>query len=273
MRPTMSYSRPSRSAPSAKRICSMPSAAVISARITTPPGNTGRRSSVTVSRSRSRRLPASASRCSNRSRPCGVMPLARGIELANAVGDRSHGAGAADGPLPAAALEGRLDGLELEARREPGSLDAFFREPAIAEVALAQRYASHLQALEHQRLEALADDDLGAAAADVDHQPAAAIVRQVVRDTRVDQPRLFHAGNDFDGKSEGLACTLQERLLAARDAQRIGADHAHVVGLACRAAAGRSAPGRPMPAPQRSCRGDRPPRPPPPAAPSRAGGR
>ena len=133
--------------------------------------------------------------------------------------------------VPAAAQERRLDRLEFQPRRQPRALDALGRQAAIAEVALAQRHAADLQALELQRLEMLADDDLGAAAADVDHQPPAVFVRQVVRDARIDQARLLHAGDDFDRETQRLARALEKRLLAARDAQRVGTHHAHVAGV------------------------------------------
>jgi len=48
---------------------------------------------------------------------------------------------------------------------------------------------------------------------------------------RVDESRLFHAGNDFDRMPERLTRTLEERLLAVRQAQRVGAHHAHAVGM------------------------------------------
>ena len=144
--------------------------------------------------------------------------------------------------LPAAAAEGRLHRLELEPRGQPRALDALgARSCRRRKKRSLSDDAAHLQALELQRLEALADDELGAAAADVDHQAPARLARHRVRDTGVDQARLFHAGDDFDRMAERLARALEEGLLAARDAQRVGADDAHAVARACRAAAGRSA--------------------------------
>ncbi len=75
---------------------------------------------------------------------------------------------------------------------------------------------------------AFTDHDLGAAAADVDHQAAAGFGRQRVRDARIDEPRLLHARDDFDRVAECVAGALEEGLFASRDAQRVGADHAHV---------------------------------------------
>ncbi len=52
-----------------------------------------------------------------------------------------------------------------------------------------------------------------------------------MRDARVDEARLFHAGDDLDRVSEGLAGALEEGLLAVREPQRIGANAAHAVGV------------------------------------------
>ena len=91
-------------------------------------------------------------------------------------------------------------------------------------------HATHLQALEVQRREALADDQLRAAAADVDHQPSARLARHGVRDAQVNEARLFHAGDDFNRVPESGARAFEEGLLAVRHAQRIGADDAHAAG-------------------------------------------
>ena len=72
---------------------------------------------------------------------------------------------------------------------------------------------------------------LGAAAADVDHQALAGLARHGVRDAGVDQARLLDAGDDLDRVAERLARALEEGLLAVRLAQRVGADHAHAVGV------------------------------------------
>src|SRR6185437_3021534 len=143
------------------------------------------------------------------------------IELADGLADRPHGAGAAGGTLPAAAPEGRLHGLELQARSQAGSGHALGGDLAVAEEALAQAHAAHLQALELERGEPLADDELGAAAADVHHQAPAGLARHGVRDARINESRLLHAGDDLDGMSERLAGALEEGLLAMGDTEGI----------------------------------------------------
>ena len=133
--------------------------------------------------------------------------------------------------LPAAAAEGRHHRLELQARGKARALHALGGDLAVAEEALAQGDAAHLQALELQGRQALADDELGAAAADVDHQALARLARHGVRDAGVDEARLLHAGDDLDRVAERLAGALEEGLLAVREPQRIGADAAHAVGV------------------------------------------
>src|SRR5437879_100862 len=188
----MSYSRPSRIAPSAIRMSLMSSTLNTSARIASPPGNTGRRSSVIGSSLSSRVWPASIEYSMARLIPAGV------------------GAGAyarGDGAL-------RVGGGDL----------------AVADDALAQGDASHRQALHVERRQPLADDELGAAPADVHHQALPGLARHGVRDARVDEPRLLHAGDDLDRMPERLAGTLEEGLLAVREAQRVRPHGAHAVG-------------------------------------------
>ena len=121
------------------------------------------------------------------------------IELAHHIADGAHGAGAAIGGLPAAAPVGGLDGFEFEARGNPGAGQALHRELAVGEEPFAQGHAAHLQALQLQRLGPLADDQLGAAAADVAHQAPAGLGGHGVGHPRIDQAGLLHAGDDFDG--------------------------------------------------------------------------
>ncbi len=144
---------------------------------------------------------------------------------------------------------------------------------AVAEEPLAQADAAHLQALELQRRQPLADDELGAAAADVDDQAPARLARHGVRHAGVDEPRLFHAGDDLDRVAERLAGALEEGLLAMGAAQRVGPDDADAVGvhvaqpLAEALQAGQRARRRPP------CRSGRSPRRRRPGAPSRAADR
>ena len=55
-----------------------------------------------------------------------------------------------------------------------------------------------------ERLESFADDDLGAAAADVADQAPAGPGGHGVRDARIDEARLFDAGDDFDRDGRAL---------------------------------------------------------------------
>ena len=147
------------------------------------------------------------------------------------IADGAHGAGAASGKVPAAAPECRLHRLKLHACRKTRALHAPGGNLAVAEEALAQGDAAHLQALKFQRRESVADDELGAAAADVHDQAPPAHVRHGVRDAKVDEARLFHAGDDLDRMAERLARALEEGLLAVREPQRVRAHDPHAVGV------------------------------------------
>lgn len=77
-----------------------------------------------------------------------------------------------------------LDAHQLQARGGVGLGVAGRGDLAVAEVALGEADAAHLQAFAQQRLEALADDELGTAAADVRHQAFAGGIGQGVRNAR-----------------------------------------------------------------------------------------
>ena len=155
--------------------------------------------------------------------------VGRRVELAHRLEDGLDGTRAAGSLLPTQASEGVFDGLELAPRSHPSAREALGGEPAAREMSLAERDASQVGAGQALRLEAFADDEFGAAAADVDHQPSPSGRRRGVCDTRVDQPRFFHARDDLDGMTERSARPIEERLLTMGTAQRVGADHPDAV--------------------------------------------
>jgi hypothetical protein len=97
-----------------------------------------------------------------------------------------------------------FDAHDLQARRRVRLGVACRGDLAVAEIALGVADATHLQAFAQQRLKALADDEFGAAAADVCHQALARRVGEGVGDAQVDQARFFTAGNHFYRVPENL---------------------------------------------------------------------
>ncbi len=93
----------------------------------------------------------------------------------------------------------------------------------------ARADAADVQAFEQLRLETLADDQLGRAAADVHHEALVLGGRQRVGDAEIDESRLLAARDDLDREAERLARLAQEGGRVLRDAQCIGADRAHGV--------------------------------------------
>src|SRR5690606_3429545 len=89
--------------------------------------------------------------------------------------------------------------------------------------------AAHEERLHVQRAELLTDDHFGGAAADIDHQASVGGRRQFVRDAGEDQPRLFLAGNDLDGKAQCVFEPGHDFLGIGGDAQRVGGDRAYAV--------------------------------------------
>ncbi len=96
-------------------------------------------------------------------------------------------------------------------------------EAAIGKVLHRQADAADGERLGHPRLAASAEDHLGRAAADVDHQ-ARHGARLQMRDAGIDQPRFLAAGDDFDRLAEGRLRVHQEGVavaaLRARSASR-----------------------------------------------------
>ena len=131
-------------------------------------------------------------------------------------------------------------GPQLEPHREPRALETFRAQLAVGEMRAADADAADVQAFEMLRLVALADDDLGAAAADVDDEIRSVRGVGVVRDAEVDEARLLDAGDDLDGMTERLLGLGEKRVGVARATQRVRADDANLVSAACRATAGRS---------------------------------
>ena len=218
-------------APSAQRICSMPSCAKISARMATPPGNTARRSSVTPSSAIAATLPADISAPMIASMPSAVMRSGLRVQRLLHLEYRAHGAGAAGHLLPAALEIGFLHRLQFLLRGQARAGEALSGQLAVAEVARAHPHAAQLQAFQFQRFDAAPDDHLGAATADVHDQAVVRGVGQGLCDTGIDQARFLASGDDFDAVAQGFAGLVEEGLAIARLAQGTGAHHAHAAGV------------------------------------------
>ena len=65
--------------------------------------------------------------------------------------------------------------------------------------------AAHLQALQPLRFKALADDEFGAAAADIDHQPRFDVIGEGVGHAQVDQARFLPAVDHIHPGTEDTA--------------------------------------------------------------------
>ena len=124
-------------------------------------------------------------------------------------------------------MQGILDAHDLQARCRVRLGVAGRGDLAIAEVTLGVAHAAHLQALAQQGFEALADDELGAAAADVGDQALARRVGQGVGDAQIDEAGLFAARDDLYRMAEDLLRADDEFVAVAGFAQGVGAHDAH----------------------------------------------
>src|SRR5690606_27181218 len=98
---------------------------------------------------------------------------------------------------------------------------------AVWKIAVAERYAAHVQAFQFLGLEALADNKLGAAAADINHQPFTGIVRQGVGYPQIDQAGFFPAGNYFHRITQDVRRPGNKLVGVACHPQGVGADNLH----------------------------------------------
>ncbi len=128
----------------------------------------------------------------------------------------ARGAGRADGLLPVGSGKFFGNDLGLDPRGDFGGFQRGLVDRAAGKKALREIDAAHVQAFALVRLQAMPDDELGGAAADVDHQPA------VGRGG----PRFFAPGDNFDRVAErGFGLTNKD-IGVAGDAQGRGADAA-----------------------------------------------
>src|SRR5262249_19585519 len=102
-------------------------------------------------------------------------------------------------------------------------------ELAVAEEPHRARDTAHLQAFLLERLEMLADDEFGAAAADVDDEPALRRLGHTMRDTEVDQARFFAAGDDLDRMTERRLGRPEKRARCAEPAHGVRGHGAHAL--------------------------------------------
>ena len=142
--------------------------------------------------------------------------------------DCEHRAGSADRRVPPARQEDLLDGLEFLPGGALGVLHRALRDAAVRKEPVGQPDAADEQALHDAGLEASAEDDLGAAPADVDNQAGVPVVLEGVGHPQVDEARFFAAADDLDPVAEGLLGAPDEAGAVAGLAQGVGADDAHV---------------------------------------------
>ena len=109
--------------------------------------------------------------------------------------------------------------------------EAFSRNPSVGEVAVGHGHAAHVQALHQARLKLVAEDEFGAAAADVHHQArfVAGDGLQRVRHAKVDETRLFAPANDLHLVAKRPLGRFEEFFAVAGHSQRVGAHHTHVL--------------------------------------------
>ena len=96
---------------------------------------------------------------------------------------------------------------------------------SVPEVSVPEGNTAHVQAFQLLGLETLADNELGTAAANIDHQPAPDIVRKGMGYTQINQARFLAPGNDLHGIAENLLRAGHELMGVTSHPEGVGADN------------------------------------------------
>ena len=144
--------------------------------------------------------------------------------------DRAHGAGCAPRLAPAffAIFSGEL--LDHHAHFFLRALPALGRDATVGKETQARGDASDLHAFGELGIKAAPHDEFGAAAADVDDQPAFARTRQRVHHALPDQARFLAATDHFDGMAERAFGLAQEGQWCTQFPDGVGGHRAHPLG-------------------------------------------
>ena len=126
-------------------------------------------------------------------------------EFLNGVLNGDDGSRGADHRVPAVGAVHVLDHLELLASRVLGIHHVASLNAAVGEVLRRHRHAAHVQALHEPGLELAAQDQFGAAAADIGHEARVVVVLVGVRHTEVDEPRFLAPADDLDAMPQRLS--------------------------------------------------------------------
>src|SRR3990167_5065967 len=139
----------------------------------------------------------------------------------NGQADGLDRAGCAHRIFPAQAAQSMLYAHDLQPRRRVGLGVTRRGDLAVLEETLGKADAAHLQAFAQQWFEALADDELGAAAANIGNQALARGVCDAVRHTEVDQARFFAPRDDLHRVAENFFGAADRFATVARLTQGI----------------------------------------------------
>ena len=102
-----------------------------------------------------------------------------------------------------------------------------FADLAAGEESSAETDTTHVETVHLLRFAGAAKDQPGAAAADIDHQPAPVAAFHGTGHARVDQARLLYAGDDIDRMTQGLFRLTDELGCIIGGAKGVGSHGTH----------------------------------------------
>src|SRR5690606_12936579 len=138
-----------------------------------------------------------------------------------------------DGPrgsyclLPAETVDSLLDRHQLKTRCGVGLPAGTLGDLAVGKESAGEGYAAHRQTFTQDGFETFADDELGAAATDVDDQALASIIGQSVGHAQIDESRFLAPGYHVHPVADDLLDLSDEVRAIARHPQGIGGHDAH----------------------------------------------
>ena len=146
------------------------------------------------------------------------------------LGGGKHRSGRPEHPGPPEPQECFLHGLEFAAGLGLGGDEGGLADDAAREEAAREGNTPHVETGGPERLLPLSDDQFGASAPDIQHEPAAVPLRKQGADSQIDEPRFLSAGDDLHPTSESFRRSAEQCLPVLHLPEDVRAHRARLAG-------------------------------------------